>query len=49
VGAVRVSLGASSSFGDVYRFMCFAQGFVDCRSGEIERTRIPTIDVRSDR
>jgi molybdenum cofactor sulfurtransferase len=49
VGAIRVSLGAASSFGDVYRFMCFAQGFVDRTVGEIERTRAPSIDIRSDR
>jgi molybdenum cofactor sulfurtransferase len=29
VAAVRVSTGVASDFSDVYRFMCFLQGFVD--------------------
>ncbi len=49
MGAVRVSLGSASSFGDVYRFLCFAEGFVDHAVDEIERTRARTIDLRSDR
>jgi selenocysteine lyase/cysteine desulfurase len=39
VGAIRVSLGASSNFGDVYRFVNFLQGFVDRTSADIERSR----------
>jgi molybdenum cofactor sulfurtransferase len=40
VGAIRVSLGAASSFGDVYRFLCFAQRFVDRTVDEIDPARI---------
>jgi selenocysteine lyase/cysteine desulfurase len=29
VAAVRVSVGIATTFADVYRFMCFMQGFVD--------------------
>ena len=29
VAAVRVSVGVATSFADVFRFMCFVQGFVD--------------------
>jgi selenocysteine lyase/cysteine desulfurase len=39
VGAVRVSLGVASSFGDVYRLLCFLQGFVDRRAGELGSDR----------
>ena len=35
VGAVRISLGIASNFADVYRFMCFLQGFVDRSGAEI--------------
>jgi selenocysteine lyase/cysteine desulfurase len=31
-GAVRISLGVASNFADVYRFMQFAQSFVDYRA-----------------
>jgi molybdenum cofactor sulfurtransferase len=37
VGAVRISLGLASTFGDVYRFMCFLQVFVDRTVDEIGR------------
>jgi selenocysteine lyase/cysteine desulfurase len=29
VAAIRISLGVATNFADVYRFMCFLQGFVD--------------------
>ncbi len=35
VAAVRVSVGIASNFVDVYRFMCFMQGFVDRSVEEI--------------
>ena len=35
VAAIRVSIGVATSFADVFRFMCFAQGFVDRSVGEI--------------
>jgi selenocysteine lyase/cysteine desulfurase len=34
-GAVRISLGLVSTFDDVYRFMTFAQTFVDRPAGEV--------------
>jgi selenocysteine lyase/cysteine desulfurase len=49
VGAVRVSLGAASSFADAYRFIRFIEGFVDRSVDEIERDRSESIDLRSDR
>jgi len=35
VAAVRVSVGIASNFADIYRFMCFMQGFVDRSVEEI--------------
>ena len=35
VAAVRVSVGIATSFTDVFRFMCFVQGFVDRTRDEI--------------
>jgi hypothetical protein len=35
VAAVRVSTGIASDFSDVFRFMCFMQGFVDRSVDEI--------------
>jgi selenocysteine lyase/cysteine desulfurase len=32
VGAVRVSVGLATNFADVYRFLCFAEGFLDRRA-----------------
>jgi molybdenum cofactor sulfurtransferase len=31
-GAIRVSLGLATNFGDVYRFMAFATAFCDATS-----------------
>jgi selenocysteine lyase/cysteine desulfurase len=42
VGAVRVSLGAASSFADVYRFMGFVVRFVDRTVGDVQRLRPST-------
>jgi selenocysteine lyase/cysteine desulfurase len=38
VGAVRVSLGAASSFGDVHRFLGFLETFVDRTVDELDRS-----------
>ena len=35
VSAIRISVGLASNFTDVYRFMCFIQGFVDQTVDEI--------------
>ena len=35
VAAVRVSVGLATNFADIYRFMCFLQGFVDRSVQEI--------------
>ena len=35
VAAIRISVGAATNFADVYRFMCFIQGFVDRTVEEI--------------
>ena len=35
VAAIRVSVGVATNFADVYRFMCFMQGFVDRTVEEI--------------
>jgi len=48
VGAIRASLGVSSSFGDVFGLLCFLQTFVDRTVAEIERIRLSSIEIRSD-
>ncbi|MET0144108.1 MAG: aminotransferase class V-fold PLP-dependent enzyme [Ilumatobacteraceae bacterium] len=35
VSAIRISVGVASNFADVFRFMCFVQGFVDRTVAEI--------------
>ena len=35
VAAIRISVGVATNFTDVFRFMCFMQGFVDRRVDEI--------------
>ena len=35
VAAVRISVGLATNFADVFRFMCFMQGFVDRTVDEI--------------
>jgi selenocysteine lyase/cysteine desulfurase len=37
VAAIRVSVGVATNFADVYRFMCFLDGFVDATVEDIER------------
>jgi selenocysteine lyase/cysteine desulfurase len=37
VGAVRVSVGLATNFADVFRFLCFLQGFVDRSVDELAR------------
>jgi molybdenum cofactor sulfurtransferase len=44
IGAIRMSVGLATNFADVYRFMCFLQGFVD-RSVE----EIGTLEFESDK
>ena len=44
--AIRISVGVATNFADVYRFMCFLQGFVDRTVDDIGRPssvrRVPT-------
>ena len=35
VAAIRVSVGVASNFTDVYRLVCFLQGFLDRSTDEI--------------
>ena len=35
VAAIRISVGVATTFGDVYRFLCFLQSFVDRTVDEI--------------
>jgi selenocysteine lyase/cysteine desulfurase len=37
VAAIRISVGVATNFADVYRFMCFLQGFVDRSVDDIDR------------
>jgi hypothetical protein len=37
VGAIRASLGVASNFADVYRLLCFLQGFTDRTADEVGR------------
>jgi molybdenum cofactor sulfurtransferase len=46
VAAVRVSLGVASTFEDVYRLLCFLQGFVDRRVDEIGRLQLESDHCR---
>ena len=40
VAAIRVSVGVATNFVDVFRFMCFMQGFVDRTVEDIGRTEL---------
>ena len=35
--AIRISVGVATNFADVYRFLCFLQGFVDRSVAEIDQ------------
>ena len=37
LSAIRVSVGVATNFADIYRLMCFLQGFVDRTVDEIGR------------
>ena len=46
VAAIRISVGVATNFADVYRFLCFMQGFVDRtrrrdRSGRVRQRQLP--------
>ena len=45
LAAVRISVGVASNFADIYRLMCFLQGFVDRTDDEIERAEFMTVGV----
>ena len=36
LGAVRISVGVATTFADVYRFVRFAEGFLDRTAREID-------------
>jgi selenocysteine lyase/cysteine desulfurase len=42
LAAVRISVGLATNFADVYRFMCFLEGFVDRTVDEIGRAEFAT-------
>jgi selenocysteine lyase/cysteine desulfurase len=44
VAAIRVSVGVATNFADVYRLMCFLDGFVDRTVDEIERAGCRGLD-----
>ncbi len=46
VAAVRISVGIASNFADVYRFMCFLQGFTDRSVDEIGRPEFASDNCR---
>jgi selenocysteine lyase/cysteine desulfurase len=37
LAAIRISVGVATNFADIYRLMCFLEGFVDRTDEEIER------------
>lgn len=46
VGAIRISVGVATNFVDVYRFMCFMQGFVDRTFDEIGQVELVSDNCR---
>lgn len=46
VAAVRISVGIATNFTDVFRFMCFLQGFIDRSVGEIGRPEFTSDNCR---
>jgi hypothetical protein len=46
VSAIRISVGVATTFADVYRFMCFVQGFVDRSVDEIGRVEFVSENCR---
>ena len=46
VAAVRISVGVATSFEDVFRFLCFVQGFVDRTVDEIGRVEFHSDNCR---
>ena len=41
LSAIRISVGVATTFADVFRFLCFLQGFVDRTAEEIEDPHFP--------
>ena len=46
VAAVRISVGIATTFADVFRFLCFVQGFVDRTVDEIGRVEFVSDNCR---
>jgi selenocysteine lyase/cysteine desulfurase len=49
LSAIRISVGTATTFSDVYRFLCFLQGFVDQTAEEIEGPGYLPTSSRADR
>jgi selenocysteine lyase/cysteine desulfurase len=45
VAAIRISVGVATNFADVYRFMCFLQGFVDQTVDDIDSRSLSEEDT----
>jgi len=46
VAAVRVSVGIATTFADVFRLLCFLQGFVDRTVDDIDRAGFRSAGLR---
>ncbi len=46
VAAIRISVGVATNFTDVFRFMCFMQGFVDRTAEQIGEPEFTSADCR---
>jgi selenocysteine lyase/cysteine desulfurase len=46
VAAIRISVGLATTFADVYRFMCFVQGFVDKTAEEVGQVEFVSNNCR---
>ncbi len=46
VAAIRISVGVATNFTDVYRFVCFAQGFLDRTVADIGRVEFVSDNCR---
>ena len=46
VAAIRISVGVATNFVDVFRFMCFIQGFVDRTVDDIGRVEFVSDNCR---
>ncbi len=47
LSAIRISVGVATTFADVYRFLCFLQGFVDVTAAEVGRPEFAAVACRT--